>query len=732
MEKKKIFDVGQYIGDEFENLEIPESLEPENMRLKLENVSRKKKVDFKKWTMPLATAACMVILISAGIYTQNMERYVLTEEKVSETNAPVVQTEIPEVVEEAEKNDLVAVYNADKEFYDKVYDLIDDNRGETADYEVYYGGEIMEDGTSVPVGGIAESTTSTTTTAGGAESTGTSSSTSINYSSSATSNSADRGESETGSKDYYQTNVQVEFVDEGDIVKNDGRYLYQLIEDGSQQIQIIDTKDELRTASFIEGFSEISEFYVSGDTLVVIENLWAVEDSTTDSTLTDTQVSYSYAYNNTTSFCYIHFYDISDRTAPKEINKFTIKGSYKTSRISDGFLYFLSGYDTKDTDSREDLNSYIPIVEGEVLGKDSIYLPEQCDAVNYLMMVSVDVSDPTEFTDKMAVISAGNYYYVSEKNIYVLDYVEGKIEEGIVCDKTEIIKFSYEKGDIEPVAEGAVNGTVLDQFAMDEHEGFFRMITTVSPYEAEEVINNIDGKSLGYHITKWLPESNSVYVLDDTLSIAGKIEGLAEDEMVYSARFMGDTGYFVTFRQTDPLFSVDFSNPYKPKILGELKISGFSEYLHFYDENLLLGIGYEADEETGRTKGIKLSMFDISDPKDVKEIHKLVLDNYDYSDAFYNHNAVMVSSGKNVIGFAAYDYTGKNTREYGVYSYDFEKGFIQKYKFDCSPNSYSYETRGTYIEDTFYLLKQTYGVEAYDINTGELLDKLSMTESLAQ
>ena len=114
-------------------------------------------------------------------------------------------------------------------------------------------------------------------------------------------------------------------------------------------------------------------------------------------------------------------------------------------------------------------------------------------------------------------------------------------------------------------------------------------------------------------------ETNSVYVLDKELKQIGAIEDLAEDERVYSARFMGEVGYFVTFRETDPLFSVDLSDPEKPKIVGELKIPGFSDYLHFYGEDQLLGIGMNVDEETQITDGVKLSMFDISDKTDVKE-----------------------------------------------------------------------------------------------------------------
>lgn len=130
----------------------------------------------------------------------------------------------------------------------------------------------------------------------------------------------------------------------------------------------------------------------------------------------------------------------------------------------------------------------------------------------------------------------------------------------------------------------------------------------------------------------------------------GKIENLADNEEIKSARFMGDTGYFVTYRNTDPLFSADLSDPTKPKIIGELKITGFSEYLHFYGENKLLGIGWETDPDTGSIEGLKCSMFDITDPSDVKEIDRIVLKNVSICDALSNYRAILASPDKNLFG----------------------------------------------------------------------------------
>ena len=162
---------------------------------------------------------------------------------------------------------------------------------------------------------------------------------------------------------------------------------------------------------------------------------------------------------------------------------------------------------------------------------------------------------------------------------------------------TEIAKFHYKDGRITGVAAGSVKGYLNDSFSLNEYDGTLRVVST-------------------YYDEMW-EEWNALYILDEKLQQLSAIEDLAQGETIRSARFFGTTGYFVTFRQTDPLFSVDLSDPENPKVLGELKISGFSSYLHFYGENLLLGIGYEADENTGSTTGLKLSMFDISDPADL-------------------------------------------------------------------------------------------------------------------
>ena len=214
-------------------------------------------------------------------------------------------------------------------------------------------------------------------------------------------------------------------------------------------------------------------------------------------------------------------------------------------------------------------------------------------------------------------------------------------------------------------------------------------------------------------------DTNSVYVLDEELETIGSIENLAEDERIYSARFMGDTGYFVTFRETDPLFSVDLSDPKNPKIVGELKIPGFSDYLHFYGNNRLLGIGMNVDEKTMTTDGVKITMFDISDKTDVKEEDTYVLKNVYSTDVSYDYKAALVDWEKNLIGFAGYTQGGQR---YFLFEYDDEKGFVCNLEEDINGNGMR-NPRGIYIEETLYVIQGNI-IEAYSLKDYQKVDDL--------
>ena len=181
----------------------------------------------------------------------------------------------------------------------------------------------------------------------------------------------------------------------------------------------------------------------------------------------------------------------------------------------------------------------------------------------------------------------------------------------------------------------------------------------------------------------------------------------------------------MTFRQTDPLFAVDVSDPESPKLLSELKVTGFSEYLHVYRQDLLFGLGMEADEDTGEQQGLKLSMFDLTDPAELSEQARLVLSDYDYSPALYDHRSLLIDTEQNLIGFEVQGWDeGTYQQAYLLYSYE-DGQFTQRLDLRLGTDYGSYDScRGTFIGERFYLLIQDGTVREYSLKTGELLGSL--------
>ena len=261
--------------------------------------------------------------------------------------------------------------------------------------------------------------------------------------------------------------------------------------------------------------------------------------------------------------------------------------------------------------------------------------------------------------------------------------------------KTCIRKLTFNKGQLEGVAQGEVNGTVDSSFCLDEYDGYLRVVTTVYGEDT----------------------SSALTVLNGQLEEVGNIADIAPGEQVYSARFMGNVGYFVTFKQVDPLFSVDLSNPENPTIIGQLKIPGFSEYLHPYGENLLLGIGMSADD-AGATDGVKLSMFDTSNPADVREVATTVLDNTYYSDVFNEYRAALIDPASDMIGFPV----SADREAYAVYGYSEDSGFNQHMLEDTNGTGWV-PTRGLRIGDVLYVVKGN-AIESYRIGDYQKNDDL--------
>ncbi|MDO8571870.1 MAG: beta-propeller domain-containing protein, partial [bacterium] len=287
-------------------------------------------------------------------------------------------------------------------------------------------------------------------------------------------------------------------------------------------------------------------------------------------------------------------------------------------------------------------------------------------------------------------------------------------------EKTVVHKIAIEKNHVEYKATGEVKGHVLNQFSMDEHDGYFRIATTKS----QEWSRFGDEK----------PEESysNLFVLDESMNTVGSVEGLAKGERIYSARFMQNRAYLVTFKQTDPLFVIDLEDPKTPKVLGQLKIPGFSNYLHPYDETTLIGLGKETEEtEPGavRQKGVKLSLFDVSDVSSPKEIDTFTIgESGSDSIAAQDHKAFLFSRERNLLVIPV-SLMEKEKQQWAEFTFGgaliFKvdtKGFTLRGRIDHSDSGapsmedywggYSYYDntvkRSLYIDDVLYTFSNSY------------------------
>ena len=531
------------------------------------------------------------------------------------------------------------------------------------------------------------------------------------------------------SVDHSTTNTQEEDVDEADIVKTDGTYIYAM--DSRGDIRIVDAAS-MKLISEIAGDrnADYLEMYLNGDCLQVIrqqETYITYKGDIETSEANTVRASYSVPVTTVS----VDTYDISDRDKPKQTGTCQQDGTYLSSRRDQNVLYLFTSYSPDTTDGAEAKVKYIPRIGGDYIACDHIYLPVpeettdySYDGKDYLVASTISDETPDQIADSMAVVSGADTFYVSESNIYsaVSDWTASNTKP-----RTEIVRIGYEDGQFTEGSTGSVSGELNNSFSMDEYDGNLRLVTTTAGW-------NKDYSEYS--------RTNGLYILDADMKIIGKIENLADNEEIRSARFMGDTGYFVTYRNTDPLFSADLSDPTNPEIIGELKITGFSEYLHFYGENKLLGIGWETDPDTGSVEGLKCSMFDITDPSDVKEIDRIVLKNVSICDALSNYRAILASPDKNLFGFAYGLYKNSGTGDnyhtdeqyyYGLLSYSEKDGFTpgaylnisQSGLFDDALTNTEYRTmRGVYISDTFYLVTEN-GISSYDMADGyKLTDTL--------
>ena len=690
-----------------EEIEIPETLKPEQIEKQLQeqkakqqqenqHLEPKKSKKIIPWRRLGSMVAVLALVVCSGIYI-TVTRF----DKNSGTGQTdsVAMTDTQQTVGEADETGYVDVAALGTMYHP------------ASDYkEVYqtllkgYQQNWIED---------LETSAETSEVASGAMNSG---SDEYYYSDEAKYGSADADlpeSSKEGGKDYSTTNLQMEGVDESDIAKIDGSYIYT-VED--KYIVITDIRDGKleEVTRFLPkdcgAADRVMEIYVDGDQLILVvqgyetslgESSKAGSDKeNSDKESSDEEIAVSDASEDS-AFCYkmngksttqIQVYSIVDRRNPEFEGRLIQDGYYNTSRKIGDVVYLFTQYHmTSDVVGyvEKEYTSVIPKVNGEKVAAGEIYLPES-SGESGILVSSLDVNKPDKVLDSKLVISGYAQTYISKDALYLYeeDYDGAMI--------TNIAKFALDEGRISGVAATAVRGYVRDTFAINASDGYLRVLTT--DYSTED-------------------EVNALYILDENLKLTGQLTGIAPGEEIYAARFMGNTGYFVTYRNTDPLFTVDLSDPAKPEIIGELKVTGFSEYLHFWDDTHLLGIGYESDEKTGNIENIKISMFNIENPGEVTEEAKLVLKDVDYSEALYDYKCVIISKDKNLIGLVCEDYSGSGIKQtYQIYSY--ENGAFKKQAEIPGINGVNYENvRGMYSGNVFYLWIND-NITSYDMTDG--------------
>ena len=691
--------------------QLPDSLRPENIEARLasmtvaEKYSRSRSEDIPmedikvkrsggkgKYIIPIALAAGVILAAGIGLGVG------LGKPELHETNT-IDQTDLLDDTrsgktglfslkdKKSNYEDAYAYFKDLKDYYETEVDVVD--------YDVEDSAAIMEES--------ADATSNATLATGAASG------------------------AKEAQESFTDTNVRTEGVAEADVVKTDGKYIYEY-DSNTEHLNFYSVDDGSITkegrVNVLEDDYYFKEMYIAEDKLVLIG--------------TNTEYS-SYAYFNgyasdDDAKTYVAIYDISDKGEPELIDTYEQAGRYDTSRMVDGILYTFSvkSFNVNNI-KKKDYTTYIPEVDGDLIENDDVYVQKDALVTSYEVITSMDIAKG-KYIDKKAVLAGSDTMYVSTDNIYLTDH-NFSWSSFTYGEDTDILKISYDKGELEYEAKGSFPGYLNDDYSIDEYNGYIRLVTTYR-----------DANYTQY---------NALYVYDTDLNKVSVIKNMAEGETIRSARFMGDTAYFVTFRNTDPLFAVDLSDPENPEITDYLKIPGFSAYLHPYGDNKLLGIGYDTDE-TGWINCIKLSMFDISDPYNIEEEDTEVLYNYQQAGVLNDRRALMFNSEDGTFGFATmaegyyqleedwfkeeypdeYDIINENVDAdkkgpyYMVCDYDENKGFQILTEQSLGGEDYNNgdytlfnNTRGIVIGDYIYVVEPGYSVKSYDTKNYKLVDE---------
>lgn len=530
---------------------------------------------------------------------------------------------------------------------------------------------------------------------------------------------------ESSTSDYSTTNIQVENVDEADIVKTDGEYVYS-ISDDTVYITYAKNPTEMNVVAKIE--EPLSNIYP--EDLILQNNKLVVISG-----------------NNTKTI--VKVYDLADIENPDKIKEFEINKEYYTSRYINGNLYVISSGRVLSEGNLE----YVE--DGATVNPDKPNAYKINDLYTRMQTViaSYNLNTPENKIKVQSYLMDVENAYISEKNMYLIDNgysgsrdvefsdifglkgllgIGDAIEESDSTYGSNIYKFNFkEDGSVEYQTKTQVEGTTIDQFSLDEKD---------------------DNLRIALYTTK----GSRVVVLDNNLKQLGETAYLAKGEKMYSARFVGDRVYLVTYKNVDPLYSIDLSDPANPKALGALKIPGYSTYLQPYDENHIIGFGFQTEEivrrnslgrvtsSSSKVTGMKMALFDVTDISNPKMISEEVIgDSKTNSTVLENHKALLLDKERNLLAIPIKNYTTDlsiteeddissatksytsylksrtyNKVGYAVYSLDIANGFNLRgiITHDVNSNAYTSDIRGLYIDDTVYTVSNK-EIKANNIDT---------------
>lgn len=484
---------------------------------------------------------------------------------------------------------------------------------------------------------------------------------------------AERGQS------FSTTNVQVAGVDELDIVKTDGTYVYAVAAGGVSIVRAYPPASAALVSHIDltdpDGGGWPMGLFLDGTRLTVVTSGWSRGGGTG-----------------------ISVYDVADPGAPILLRSLEFSGWHTGSRMVGGIGYFI----LSDHVYIENTELHLPVISSggstRTLQASEIgYFRESPGGSGVTLVVALNVQSLAEPNVEAFMAGWASQLYVSHNAIYLLGTVYRPMEtDDGWLQRTAIHRVAYRGTALEYQCTAEVPGWIESQFSVDEHADYLRVATTVW-------VDGWEGTTI-----------NSVFVLDDQFAFTGSLEGLAPGERIYAARFLGDRMYLVTFRQVDPFYVIDLSDPTAPRVLGYLKIPGFSEYLHPLGPDHVIGIGMAATDE-GRPAGLKISLFDVSDVEHPEEVSTYVIPDA-YSEALWEHKAFLLAPEKELLAFPVSQY-GPEKSFQGVYVFTVTtdtgfllRGTVEHPGVDTGQNwTYTPQiTRTLYIEDVLYTLSSEY------------------------